>query len=113
MEKNNFMEKQFSFYTLYEIANPDNGNIDVYVKLSNGKEYIVTFFTLNNVVHLMKKWQATGEYSGKYFWVSNSCIIEKLDYNTFEECISDMISTGQFEYIFMEVKQRNANDTSE
>ena len=103
------MNQKFSFYSIGNIVDPDNDNIDVYVKLSNGKEYVVTFFTLNNIKHLMKKWKTTGENSGKYFWALNSCIIERLDHKTLEECINEMLSNGEFEYVFDEVKQANSD----
>ncbi len=98
------MKNKFKVELITIIDNEKNDNVDVYVTLPNGFKYVVTFFTLLNIKHLMNKWKETKELSGQYFWAHNMCIIEDLNKETIISCINEMIENENFEQIFMKVK---------
>jgi hypothetical protein len=78
--------------------NPDNDNVDVEVRLSSEERYLATFFTLQNIRHLMRKWRGTDECKGGlYFWCPDMIIVEKLTEETVRETISHLVSTGEIE----------------
>lgn len=83
----------------------NNDNTDVIVTLNNGKKYIATFFTYENIEYLRKKNQETGECnSGSYFWASNMIIIDSIDRNTISTTIEDLINKESFYSIFEAIR---------
>ena len=78
-----------------------NDNSDVWVEFENGENYVASFFTYQNIEWLKEKNQNTGEcLSGKYWWSSDMIIIERLDRNTIEEVIKELIRTNTFTSVF-------------
>ena len=79
----------------------DNDNVDVEVRFDSGTRYVGTFFTLNNIRHLMEKWECTQECcaGGLYFWASDMVIVEKLTYETILGTVRDLISSGTIEQV--------------
>jgi hypothetical protein len=44
-----------------EDVNPENDNVDVYVRFEDGETYVATFFTIANVESLLERYATTGE----------------------------------------------------
>jgi hypothetical protein len=100
----NIVNEQFTFFAYDSIDNPNDCNIDVSITLPNGRKYVATFITVQNVRTLMNKWKETGEYNGKYFWCPDMFIIESLDRDTIEHSILEVLKMGEFEMIFKELE---------
>jgi hypothetical protein len=82
------------------LLNTDD-NSDVIVTLTDGKKYIATFFTYHNVKTLTEKNKRTGEQlSGKYFWASDMILVDKVDRDTIEKVIADLIKENSFDQLF-------------
>jgi hypothetical protein len=80
------------------------GNIDVLVRLADGSEYVATFFTYENINRIMKSHQQTGEcLSGKYFWASEMILIDRIDRESIEEVIYDLLKEGVLQHVFKRV----------
>ncbi len=76
-------------------------NSDVMVTFSDGKKYVATFFTYDNVKTLTEKNKRTGELlSGKYFWASDMILVDRIDRDTIEKVIDDLISEKYFDQLF-------------
>ena len=85
----------------HERINPTDDNVDVFVYFADGRKYVATFFTLANIRSLMRKDRDTGECAaGLYFWASDMLIVERLDRETIERTIADLMHTGEFEKAF-------------
>ncbi|HKO57800.1 MAG TPA: hypothetical protein VJ276_18170 [Thermoanaerobaculia bacterium] len=82
--------------------NPDDDNVDVFVYFADGKKkYVATFFTVSNIQSVMRKDRGTGECAGGlYFWASNMIVVERLDRETVERTVADLMRTGEFEKAF-------------
>ena len=39
---------------------PINDNVDVEIKMDDGRVYSATFFTMENIKRLLQRWQTTG-----------------------------------------------------
>ena len=80
-----------------------NDNVDIEVKLSNGKRYGATFFTLTNIQYIFEKYKSTGEcLNGLYFWSSNMIVVEKLTLEVIDLTVRDLLNNGEFFSIFEE-----------
>jgi hypothetical protein len=76
-------------------------NSDVIVTLSDDKKYVATFFTYDNVKTLTEKNKRTGELlGGKYFWASDMILVERIDRETIEKVIDDLIKVKYFDQLF-------------
>ena len=81
-------------------ADPLNDNIDVYVQVG-GKKYFAIFFTIDNIITIMDSYKRSGEcLNGKYFWSTDMCIVERIDKETIESSIEDMLKSGKFYSVF-------------
>ena len=79
-------------------------NVDVIVTLSNGKRFVGSFFTYDNIRTLTEKNRRTGELlRGKYFWASDLILIDRVDRESIEAVIEDLIREGSFDTAFKEV----------
>src|SRR5687768_11410986 len=80
-------------------------NSDVIVTLSDDKKYVATFFTYDNVKTLTEKNKRTGELlNGKYFWASDMILIDRIDRETIEKVIDDLIKEKSFDQLFKSVE---------
>ena len=85
-----------------------DGNEDIFVKFSNGDEYVATFFTYKNIETLRQKNRKTGEeLSGKYFWASDMILIDNLSLETIKEVIDDLLKNDDFIFVFNKIKPDN------
>ena len=76
-------------------------NSDVIVTLHDGKRYIATFFTYENIQTLTQKNKLTGEnLSGSYFWASDMVLIDTITRENIIKVIGHFIETNTFEQIF-------------
>ena len=84
-------------------ANPHplDENIDVEVTFQNGKRYVATFFTLENIRMLIQKNKRTGEcHDGLYFWASDMIIVERLTLENVQKAVLDLLEHDEFEAAF-------------
>lgn len=80
-------------------------NSDVIVTFSDDKKYVATFFTYDNVKTLTEKNKRTGELlSGTYFWASDMILVDRIDRETIEIVIDDLIKENYFDQLFKSVK---------
>lgn len=86
-----------------------NDNSDIFVELENGEKYVATFFTYENIEWLRIKNQTTGEcLNGKYFMASDMLIIERLDRETIETVVEELIGTNEFNSVFTKTEVENS-----
>ena len=79
----------------------NDDNVDVVVELNTGERYVATFFTLDNIRSLMERYRETGECSsGKYFWASDTIIVENLTEEVIRQTVESLMSTDEFEQAF-------------
>jgi hypothetical protein len=79
-------------------------NVDVIVTFSDGKRFVGSLFTYDNIKTLTEKNRRTGELlSGKYFWASDLILIDRVDRKSIEAVIEDLIKEGYFHTAFREV----------
>ena len=72
-----------------------NDNVDVEVIMKNGDRYSATFFTIQNIKTMFEKNKQTGEcHSGLFFWATDMLIVEKLNLETIETSINELIGEG-------------------
>lgn len=80
------------------------GSIDVIVTLLDGSRYVATFFTYESIRRITQKNQATGgSLAGKYFWASDMVLIDKIDRESIELVIQDLLQDGCFISAFSRV----------
>jgi len=76
-------------------------NTDVIVTFDDGAVYVATFFTYENIENLRRKNAETGEcLSGKYFWASDMILIDKVDRESIEQVIADLLREDSFDTVF-------------
>lgn len=85
----------------HDKVNPDDDNVDVFVYFADGRKFVATFFTLANIESMMRKDRVTGECAGGlYFWASDMIVVRRLDRETIERTVADLIKSGEFEKAF-------------
>ena len=73
-----------------------DANSDVQFKLSDGTEWIATFFTYQNILSINEKNKATGEcLSGLYFCATDMILIEKLNRESVLLVIEQMLEDDE------------------
>lgn len=93
------MANNFDLELIGEIENSKDENIDVFVRFKNGEEYVVSFFTIENLKKLISKNRISGEQlSGLYFWSSDMIIIQEIDKDKMKLTIEDLLKTSDFYY---------------
>jgi hypothetical protein len=76
-------------------------NNDVIVTFTDGSRYVASFFTYQNIVTLTEKNKRTGELlGGKYFWASDMILIDRVDRESIEKVIDDLINDDCFDQVF-------------
>lgn len=76
---------------------PVDDNVDVFVHFPDGRRYVATFFTVANIQSLMRKDRTTGECAGGlYFWASDMIVVERMDRETIERTVADLMRSGMF-----------------
>jgi hypothetical protein len=87
---------------LHDIVDtPEDGNVDVVVTLRNGDRYGATFFTMDNIKHLFRKFAESGEcVNGLYFWATDMVLVQRLDRWTIEQTIAGLVAEDLFTKVF-------------
>ena len=76
-------------------------NSDVVVRFGDGREYVATFFTVENLRQLMLKFQKTGENAhGLYVWSTQMIVVEALTSEVVNQVVDDLLTSGKFETAF-------------
>ena len=76
-------------------------NVDVIVTLTDDTKYVASFFTYENIRTLTEKNRSTGELlNGKYFWASDIILIDRVDRESIEKVIADLIKENYFDQAF-------------
>ena len=80
------------FENLVTPHNELDSNSDVKFKLSDGTEWVSTFFTYQNIQSLYRKNKETGEcLDGLYFCATDMILIEKLNRDSVLKVIEQMV----------------------
>ncbi|WP_421750280.1 hypothetical protein [Croceimicrobium sp.] len=83
-----------------------NDNSDVIVTFRDKSRYVATFFSYQNIEHLRRKNQETGEcLKGRYFWASDMILIESLNRKEIETIIEHLLKEDEFPLIFREIEE--------
>lgn len=81
----------------------DDGNTDVIINFDDGARWAATFITYANVTSLTEKNQHTGEcLSGKYLWVADMLLVDKISRERIEEVVQYLWVTGEFAQVFVQ-----------
>lgn len=87
-----------------ETFDATNENTDVIVRLSDGQQYIASFFTYDNIHKLSAEHQKSKEFlSGKYFWIDNMMLVENCSKKNIREVVEYLIDEGDFKYVFRKI----------
>ncbi len=89
--------------TIVKLTNDDN--VDVEVVFKNGKRYVATMFTLDNIHTLMDRCKESGECAyGLYIWATDMIILRELSISTIRETVKAMILSHELEVAFTQCK---------
>lgn len=81
-----------------------NDNVDVEIKLNNGRKFIATFFTIENIKSLLHHYQKTGECAnGLYIWATDMIIVDRLTEDVIRKSIVDLINNGEIYHACTEI----------
>ncbi|HVH11591.1 MAG TPA: hypothetical protein VM759_00995 [Longimicrobium sp.] len=84
-----------------DAIDPENDNVDVYVRFEDGRSFSAAFFTPANIARLLDRYRVTGECSrGLYFWSVNMIVITTLTEDGIRETVADLLATGEFNSAF-------------
>ena len=96
--------KNFHLDVIHEIEDEYDDNVDVVVKLTDGRQFVATVFTLQNLSTLFKKNRNTGECAGgTYLWASDMILVNRLTPQVLEETVATLIRDDEFETAFTEI----------
>jgi hypothetical protein len=80
---------------------PNDDNSDVIVEFENGKRWIATFFSYQNIISLKEKNRETGEYlGGKHFCATDIILVDEVSRERIEEVVAVLLKTEQFDTYF-------------
>jgi len=81
-----------------EIGPAIDDNVDILVDLEDGRDFSATFFTVDNLRTLMKRYRKSGECAGgTYVWAKDMIVVESIIVETIRWTIADLIEGGQIE----------------
>jgi hypothetical protein len=90
---------------------PQNTNVDVFVKLDDGSEWVASFFTYANIASPTDKNRRTGEYlSGRYFWASDMVLVDTVTHERVAQVVDELIAELEFESAFDKCDVRSEED---
>jgi len=94
--------RKYEISILQDIVDtPEDGNVDVVVYMEGGSRYGATFFTLDNVHHLFRRYEKSGECKGGlYFWSDGMVLVRQLSQSTIEQTVEGLIQEGALEKVF-------------
>lgn len=81
--------------------NPSDGNTDAIVTFGNGKRWVATFFSYQNILSLADKNRKSGEcLGGKYFAATDMVLVDVVSRERIEEVVAEMLKLDEFESYF-------------
>ena len=81
-----------------EIRDADDDNVDVLIDLEDGRLFSATFFTIKNLLTLMKAYRDTGECAGgAYVWAKDMIVVESISKEAIRQVVADLIESGEIE----------------
>jgi hypothetical protein len=98
------MDQQDDFYIQIigtQVWDPMQDNVDVEVRLADGRRFGATFFTLHNLERLFEKNRTTGECAaGLYLWATNMILVRELSIEAVKTTVRDLMTNGEFDKAF-------------
>ena len=86
----------YSIRYMNPIQNPFDDNIDVEVIFDSGERFFPTFFTIANVIRLLRE-SAESNRVG-YFWAGQMIVVKQLSVDVVASCVEDLVKTGQIRW---------------
>jgi hypothetical protein len=81
--------------------NSADDNVDVEIRLKDGRLLTATFFTIQNIKSLFEKNKQSGECgAGLYFYCTDMILLEELTVENIVKTIEDLIKEGTLESTF-------------
>jgi hypothetical protein len=81
--------------------NARDDNVDIEIVFRSGERYFATFFTLENIEHILSEYEISGERAGgTYFWASDMVIVRDLTVECIRKTIADLIRTDEISLAF-------------
>ena len=78
------------------------GFFDVHLYTNDGKLYVATFGTIEDVVQVMARWRESGEgLGGRYFWIADLVLVDRADIATIVATIDDLAALGDLQAIHL------------
>jgi len=75
---------------------PIDDNVDVEIKMDDGRVYSATFFTMENIKRLLQDYQTSGECAnGTYIWAADMIIVNRLTEKVIRESIDGLIKENE------------------
>ena len=75
-----------------------NDNIDIQVRMRNGRVYVATMFTVSNLTELLARYEQSGECaSGTYVWAVEMIVMKDLTEQSILKTIDDMVETREID----------------
>jgi len=104
-------EIKFAIIGIPEEEKEVNDNSDVIVTFEDGRRYVATFFTYQNIQWLIEKNKRSGEcLNGRYFWASDMILVERINRKEITEVIHHLIEEEEFEYVFDFIEEDDDDD---
>jgi hypothetical protein len=83
-----------------EILPSHDTNIDLIIRIDDGRVYRATFFTVDNVKTLLNQWRSSGEYGDAvYLGGDDMVIVESISRELLEKVIAGMIETSEIDQV--------------
>ena len=97
---------RFSFEVLGEqTGNEVDDNVDVQIRLEDGRLYTATFFTLQNLQTLFERNKQSGECAaGTYFWAADMICVHVITPEVIQKTIRALLDDGELEASCSEVE---------
>ncbi|MCB0535490.1 MAG: hypothetical protein KDD14_25015 [Saprospiraceae bacterium] len=77
---------------------------DIIVHLTNGDQYIASFFTYAKIEELRRLHRQNGAYlRGCYFWSKNMVLVEDCLPKTIEKIVEHLLEEGEFREAFEKI----------
>jgi hypothetical protein len=72
------------------------GFVDIDLDTTDGRRFLGTFGTLEDVAMVMERWRSSGEsLNGRYFWMTDLVLVDVLNAETIVQVVEEMAATGE------------------
>jgi hypothetical protein len=80
---------------------PHADNVDVFVDFEDGKRFVATLFTQQNIRELFERYEASGECGGgQYVWAKNMIVMKEVSADAIRAAVASLIAAGELEQAF-------------